>query len=174
VLGGPSPENLSSPVSLKAAFTVTLLDLAVGETVAPNRVRTIFAGSPPQTFGTMEFRRKIRNFTGAPVTRLRFRVVNITTTVSAPSRGPEAPHQAAPVRREVDFILVRAGHARRPFSRSSRRGHLSGKGRQGLDRDCTAVERTKAFRVVDRAHSRHQRLRGIAEACRQQIQECGL
>ena len=88
VLGGPSPENLSSPVSLKAAFTATLLDLAVGETVAPNRVRTIFAGSPPQTFGTMEFRRKIRNFTGAPVTRLRFRVVNITTTGSAPVYAP--------------------------------------------------------------------------------------
>jgi len=61
-IGGKTPvpgarrrRTCLGPVGLKAVFTATLLDLAVGETVAPNRVRTIFAGSSPQTFGTMEF-----------------------------------------------------------------------------------------------------------------------
>lgn len=80
VLGAPGPENLSSSIRRDAVLPGALLDPAVGSSVPPNRVRT-FASEDPDTstFGTLSMRRKVTNTTGAPVTRIRFRVVDITT-----------------------------------------------------------------------------------------------
>jgi hypothetical protein len=79
-LAAPGPENLASPTENNAEFVVNLLDSSVGGPAPPNRVRD-FTSDPPNnsTFGTLDIRRRYVNNTGAPVTRLRFRVVDINT-----------------------------------------------------------------------------------------------
>jgi hypothetical protein len=79
-LGAPGPENLSSPIERNASFAVNLLDICVAAQSPPNRVRD-FTSDPPNnsTFGTLDIRRTVVNNTGGNVTRLRFRVVDITT-----------------------------------------------------------------------------------------------
>lgn len=80
-LGAPAPENLSSPVERNATITASLLDPCAPAAASPNRVRDLT--SLPllnATFGTLDIRRTFTNNTGANVTRLRFRIVDITTT----------------------------------------------------------------------------------------------
>ena len=79
-LGAPGPENLSSPIERNASFAVTLLDTCLAGPAPPNRVRD-FTSDPANnsTFGTLDIRRTITNNTGGNVTRLRFRVVDLTT-----------------------------------------------------------------------------------------------
>jgi hypothetical protein len=79
-LGAPGPENLSSPIERNASFAVNLLDVCVGAASPPNRVRD-FTSDPANnsTFGTLDIRRTVVNNTGGNVTRLRFRVVDLTT-----------------------------------------------------------------------------------------------
>ena len=79
-LGAPGPENLSSPIERNASFAVNLLDPCVGSASPPNRVRD-FTSDPPNnsTFGTLDIRRTVVNNTGGNVTRLRFRVIDLTT-----------------------------------------------------------------------------------------------
>jgi hypothetical protein len=79
-LGAPGPENLSSPIQRNASFAVNLLDTCVAAASPPNRVRD-FTSDPPNnsTFGTLDIRRTVVNNTGGNVTRLRWRVIDITT-----------------------------------------------------------------------------------------------
>jgi len=79
-LGAPGPENLSSPIQRNASFAVNVLDICVSAASPPNRVRD-FTSDPANnsTFGTLDIRRTITNNTGGNVTRLRFRVIDITT-----------------------------------------------------------------------------------------------
>lgn len=79
-LGAPGPENLSSPIERNASLSLTLLDTCVGGPSPPNRVRD-FTSDPANnsTFGTLDIRRTVTNNTGGNVTRLRFRVVDLTT-----------------------------------------------------------------------------------------------
>lgn len=80
-LGAPGPENLSSPIQRNSTIKASLAFPCVGSSAAPNRVRDltpVFNGS----LGTLELRRKFTNNTGASVTRLRFRVVDITTATA--------------------------------------------------------------------------------------------
>jgi predicted extracellular nuclease len=79
-IGAPGPENLSSPIQRNSAFGLTLLDPGVSSSTSPNRFRD-FTSDPPNnsTFGTLSVRRTVTNNTGVSVTRLRFRVVDITT-----------------------------------------------------------------------------------------------
>jgi len=88
-LGAPGPENLFSPASL-SGLTSGVIDPSVVATAAPNRVRntssytdTLSGTSPgpaagPYTLGTLVIRRSYLNSTGAPVTRLRFRLIDVT------------------------------------------------------------------------------------------------
>jgi subtilisin-like proprotein convertase family protein len=80
-LGAPGPENLSSPI-LRDGFAVAAskLDSCERRDEAPNQVRD-FTSDPANnsTFGTLDIRRTFTNTTGAPITRLRFRVLDITT-----------------------------------------------------------------------------------------------
>src|SRR5262245_62190959 len=57
-----------------------MLDANVGSSLSPNRVRD-FTSDPPNnsTFGTLDIRRRFVNNTGGFVTRLRFRIVDVTT-----------------------------------------------------------------------------------------------
>jgi hypothetical protein len=78
-LGAPGPENITSPIQRNALIPAFLLDASVPATSAPNRVRDLADTGPNKTNGTLQFRRRFTNNTGAPITRLRFRVVDITT-----------------------------------------------------------------------------------------------
>ena len=81
-LGAPGPENSTSPVRRDTSgFFATLLDSTKSSSQEPNRHREFAAPSPPpnQTFGMLSIRRRVTNTTGGPVTRLRFRIVELTT-----------------------------------------------------------------------------------------------
>lgn len=79
-LGGPGPENLSSPIDRNATFGVLVLDNTQAASGPPNRVRD-FTSDPANnsTFGTLDIRRRVVNNTGGPATRLRFRIIDINT-----------------------------------------------------------------------------------------------
>ena len=92
ILGAPGPENLAGPVfKTFAQITDTLLDPPLGAGATPNRLRTQRASCPPASspgvtcnnthsnLGTLEIRRTFTNNTSGNVTRLRFRIVDITT-----------------------------------------------------------------------------------------------
>ena len=83
-LGAPGPQNLSSPIQRNSGFPILLLDASVAASSPPNRVRD-FTSDPlnSSTFGTLTIRRRVVNATGAPVTRLRFLVVDQTTFPAA-------------------------------------------------------------------------------------------
>ena len=79
-LGAPGPENLSSPIQRNASFAVNPLDPCVALASPPNRVRD-FTSDPANnsTFGTLDIRRTVTNNTGGNVTRLRWRIIDLTT-----------------------------------------------------------------------------------------------
>src|SRR5262249_8494084 len=80
-LGARGPENLSSPIAHAAPYlSVDRLDTCVPLLATPNKVRD-FTSDPGNnsTFGTYDIRRTWTNFTGGNVTRLRFRIVDIST-----------------------------------------------------------------------------------------------
>lgn len=79
-LGAPGPENLSSPIYTPAAATLSVLDTTKATGVVPNFVRD-FTSDPGNnsTFGTISLRRRLANTSGESITRLRFRVIDITT-----------------------------------------------------------------------------------------------
>jgi uncharacterized repeat protein (TIGR01451 family) len=79
-IGAPGPENLTSPIQHNADMLVVNLDGTTSSSSAPNRVRD-FTSDPANnsTFGTLDIRRRLVNATGFPVTRLRFRIVDIST-----------------------------------------------------------------------------------------------
>lgn len=79
-LGAPGPENLDSPIQRNSTIAVTLLDPLVSALAPTNRFRDLTSDpGNNSTFGTLSIRRTIRNDTGGNVTRLRFRVVVITS-----------------------------------------------------------------------------------------------
>ncbi|MBD0324889.1 MAG: hypothetical protein ICV68_00575, partial [Pyrinomonadaceae bacterium] len=78
-LGAPGPQNLSSPPLSSARFRVELIDPAVTSDVAPNRVRDQTPDPMNNSrYGTMSIRRKFVNISSQPITRLRFRIIDIT------------------------------------------------------------------------------------------------
>jgi hypothetical protein len=87
-LGAPGPENLNSPLMKRAdnEMMSRLIDPAVFSGSAPNRVRDSSPAAQDcatnSCLGTLSIRRTFVNNTGAPVTRLRFRVVDITTLMT--------------------------------------------------------------------------------------------
>jgi endonuclease G len=80
ILGAPGPENTSSPLNRNTTVGTTLLDPAQPSSASPNRVRN-FTSDPGNnsTFGTMSIRRTFANNTGANITQLRFRIIDITS-----------------------------------------------------------------------------------------------
>lgn len=79
-LGAPGPENLSSPIDRNSTTIVLFLDSSQGAAVPPNRVRDLTSDPPNNsTFGTLDIRRRVVNNTGSPMTRLRFRIIDINT-----------------------------------------------------------------------------------------------
>lgn len=79
-LGAPGPENLAGPIERNSTVPASLVFPCVAASLSPNRVRD-FTSDPANnsTFGTIEIRRTFTNNTGSPLTRLRFRVIDIST-----------------------------------------------------------------------------------------------
>jgi hypothetical protein len=115
-LGAPGPENLTSPIQRNSTIALTFIDPAVGSSSSPNRSRDLTSDpANNSTFGTMSIRRTVTNNTGGNVTRLRFRIVDITTfpttagvadlrarnssagVVSITGTNPACPAQTCPV-----------------------------------------------------------------------------
>jgi len=80
-LGTPGPENLSSPISGQASLgAVADLDSCSTTAAAPNSVRDLTSDpANNSTFGTLDIRQTYTNTSGAPLTRLRFRMIDLTT-----------------------------------------------------------------------------------------------
>lgn len=78
-IGAPGPQNLSSPVQRNSTVGLTPIDPGTATTNPPNRERD-FTSDPANnsTFGTLLVRRTVTNNTGVAITRLRFRVVDVT------------------------------------------------------------------------------------------------
>jgi len=76
--------------------------VSVAKTNPPNRVRD-FTSDPANnsTFGTLSIRRRFENNTGADITRLRFRIIDITTF--------PAPSGFADLRHRTSSLVVVAG-----------------------------------------------------------------
>jgi hypothetical protein len=75
VRGAPGPENLSSP--LMGLIKSALIEPCAARDEPPNRVRD--ASDPVAQFGSLVVRRRFINFSDQPMTRLRFRIIDITT-----------------------------------------------------------------------------------------------
>jgi len=101
-LGAPGPENLASPIQRNTSVIEQFLDATVSKTNPPNRVRD-FTSDPANnsTFGTLDIRRRIVNNTGTNVTRLRFRIIDITTF--------PAPSGFADLRARTSTLVVVSG-----------------------------------------------------------------
>lgn len=80
-LGAPGPQNLSSPIFTNFNTVAVLpVDATKASSIAPNRLRdTTTDPGNNSLFGTLSLRRRIVNNTGAAVTRVRFRIADITT-----------------------------------------------------------------------------------------------
>jgi hypothetical protein len=86
VLGAPGPENLTSPIQRNGVIKASSIDTCAGAGICENR-RRIGTPVPNGAFGTLKLRRRFTNATSGIVTRLRFRVVDITT-LNSPGYAP--------------------------------------------------------------------------------------
>ncbi|HEX8281892.1 MAG TPA: hypothetical protein VF588_00830 [Pyrinomonadaceae bacterium] len=109
-LGAPGPENLSSPIQRNASFGFNNLDPCVSASDPPNRVRD-FTSDPANnsTFGTLDLRKTVTNNTGANVTRLRWRVIDLTTFPAPSGIADLRPRTSTAVVVTVDRAPCGAG-----------------------------------------------------------------
>lgn len=85
ILGAPGPENFTAPIQRNAVVKASLIDGTVSKDAPPNRVRSSFGANPTNAaFGTLSIQRRFKNTLGVPVTRLRFRIVDLTTLNNRP------------------------------------------------------------------------------------------
>ncbi|HEU4595057.1 MAG TPA: Calx-beta domain-containing protein [Pyrinomonadaceae bacterium] len=82
-LGAPGPENIAS-ARVNDQIGAVLLDATKTSSAVPNRVRKLCGPAEEcdpnrSQFGTMSIRKRLTNNTGATVTQLRVRVVELTT-----------------------------------------------------------------------------------------------
>lgn len=99
-LGAPGPENLFSPGHLITGSGVALglVDGGVSAGTAPNFVRNPV--SDPinnSTFGTIDIRRRLTNSSGAPINRLRFRIIDLTTFPTASGTADLRARSSGPI-----------------------------------------------------------------------------
>lgn len=79
-LAAPGPQNLSSPVNEDGGLVVTFADPSLPIPSQPNFFRDLTPDPGNNSWqGTLDFRLKIKNQTGNPITRLRFRLANLST-----------------------------------------------------------------------------------------------
>ena len=111
-LGAPGPENLSGPRHNTPATNQSLLDPCVGADAPPNQVRDVTSDpANNSTFGTLDIRRTIINNTGANITRLRFRVVDLTTFPAPSGFADLRPRTSTSVVVNVDRAPCGSGNS---------------------------------------------------------------
>jgi hypothetical protein len=80
VLGAPGPQSTVSPRQDPARnIIITAFDPTVSPNAFPNRERSGADHGANRSFGTMILRRTFTNDSGQKITRIRFRVIDITT-----------------------------------------------------------------------------------------------
>ncbi|HZI19940.1 MAG TPA: lamin tail domain-containing protein [Pyrinomonadaceae bacterium] len=84
-LGAPGPENSESPLMRGNQIPASLIEPAAAASDPPNRVRSGSGG-----FDSLSIRRRFTNETGEAITRLRFRVVDLTTLGTPVTVAPQA------------------------------------------------------------------------------------
>ncbi|MFL6209724.1 MAG: hypothetical protein ACJ74W_12780 [Pyrinomonadaceae bacterium] len=98
IVGAPGPENLSSPIQHNADVKTALIDPQQLSTAPPNRERdttpNVCGNTSTCAQGTLTLRRKFTNKTGAPISTLRFRIVDITTLHTPNPGGAQAELRA--------------------------------------------------------------------------------
>ena len=102
-LGAPGPENMASPIRRDTSGVGLLfLDNTKSSSAVPNRERDFTMDAPNNsTFGTLTIRRRVVNSTGGNVTRLRFRIIEMTTFPS--------PAGTADLRARTSTLVVVSG-----------------------------------------------------------------
>lgn len=81
LLGAPGPKNLTGSIQRNATVKASYIDpncVGTGATTSACARARDFTVVPNGSLGTLSIRRKFRYSTGVPLTRLRFRVVDIT------------------------------------------------------------------------------------------------
>jgi hypothetical protein len=113
MLGAPGPENLSSPIQRNNAVKASLLDPSVTSAFSPNRVRN---GTPVThgQYGTLTLRRSFRNNTGTSISRLRFRVVDISTRVITLNGTPPGQADLRVISSPPEVVAVSGGAGNPP------------------------------------------------------------
>jgi hypothetical protein len=107
VLGAPGPQNTSSPIQRNGSITQSLIAPTLAASQAPNRQRD-FNVEQCADQGNLYIRRTFTNNTGSPVTRLRFRVVDLTT-FNSPGYSPSGGQADLRVRNSPDETLFVPG-----------------------------------------------------------------
>ena len=103
-LGAPGPQNSTSPIVRDGTGLLAMnLDPCVNRFLPPNQVRD-FTSDPANnsTFGTLDLRRTFVNNSGSPITRLRFRIVDVTTFPSISGVSDLRPRTSTDVVVTVD------------------------------------------------------------------------
>lgn len=102
-LGAPGPQNLASPTAGRSGIPSTVLDGCVTRNAAPNLVRDLT--SDPLNYanlGTLDLRRSYTNDTAAPLTQLRFRLIDVTTFPAASHIAELRPRSSPDIQVAVD------------------------------------------------------------------------
>jgi hypothetical protein len=87
-LGAPGPQNLDGPIfSVGSTLTSSLVAPCAAGNLSPNVVRD-FTTVANGAFGTLDVRQRFTNNTGGNITRLRFRVTDISTLPSVADLRP--------------------------------------------------------------------------------------
>lgn len=91
-LGAPAPENLKGPIFLGNTLGVSLVDpgcAGLGGVISACAEAREPASDPANhaTLGTLSIRRKITNNSSSPITRLRFRVIDILGVSVSPGKA---------------------------------------------------------------------------------------
>ena len=108
-LGATSPSNLSSPV-IGSIVSPALLDPCVAPPTTPNSVRDLTSDpANNSTFGTLDVRRTFTNTSGGDLTRLRFKIIDLTTFPAPSGTADLRPRTSSSVVVTVDRAPCGAG-----------------------------------------------------------------
>ncbi len=108
-LGAPSPSNLSSPV-IGSIVSPALLDPCVAPPTPPNSARDLTSDpANNSTFGTLDVRRTFTNTSGGDLTRLRFKIIDLTTFPAPSGTADLRPRTSSSVVVTVDRAPCGAG-----------------------------------------------------------------
>jgi len=111
-LGAPGPENLNSPIKLDGSSQLVYqrADGCSTRDASPNRVRDTTSDPPNNsTFGTLDLRTAWKNTSGFTITRLRFRIIDLSTFPSPSGFADLRPRTSTSVGITADIYPCGSG-----------------------------------------------------------------